>query len=330
MPVAYEVPKIHVLSIPAPSVDADLVVVPVAEDHASAAVAEFDAAVGGSLGVALARGEFTPRALDSFTAPIVASGWTASRTDLHGRRQPGRHRTGAAAAHGGLRGFARAAAAARPHRVARRRARLDGAAHRADILGEGFTTANFDGGIHKSRPEPRYFLSDVTVVTAAAGAVAAAGAGRIIGDAINSARVLINEPGNLLVPARLAEKGASLASVEGVSVDVFDERKLETMGMGLLLGVGRGSAEPPRMLIARYEPADAPTDVTLGLVGKGDHLRHRRHFDQAGRRHGADEGRHGRRRHRRCGAARRWRCCACPLRAIAVVPRPRTCPAGAR
>jgi leucyl aminopeptidase len=143
------------------------------------------------------------------------------------------------------------------------------AAQRADILGEGLTTANFDGGIHKSRPEPRFFLSDVTVVTGAAEAVAAAGAGRIIGDAINSARVLINEPGNLLVPARLAEKGASLASVEGVSVDVFDERKLETMGMGLLLGVGRGSAEPPRMLIARYEPAGAPTDITLGLVGKG-------------------------------------------------------------
>jgi leucyl aminopeptidase len=143
------------------------------------------------------------------------------------------------------------------------------AAQRADVLGEGLTTANFDGGIHKSRPEPRFFLSEVTVVTAAPEAVTAAGAGRIIGDAINSARVLINEPGNLLVPARLAEKGASLASVEGVSVDVFDERKLETMGMGLLLGVGRGSAEPPRMLIARYEPAEAPTDVTLGLVGKG-------------------------------------------------------------
>ena len=70
--------------------------------------------------------------------------------------------------------------------------------------------------------------------------------GRIIGDAINSARVLINEPGNFLVPAMLAEKAASLASVEGVTVEVFDERKLETMGMGLLLGVGRGSAEPPR------------------------------------------------------------------------------------
>jgi leucyl aminopeptidase len=269
MPVAYEVPKIHVLSVPAPSVDADLVVVPVAEDHAPAAVAEFDAAVGGSLGVALARGEFTPRALDSFSTPITASGWIASRMVFMGggnRAEIGPER---------LRRMASCAVFLARQQRRGRIAWLDvepgsmDPAHRADILGEGLTTANFDGGIHKSRPEPRFFLSEVTVVTAAAGAVAAAGAGRIIGDAINSARVLINEPGNLLVPARLAEKGASLASVEGVSVDVFDERKLETMGMGLLLGVGRGSAEPPRMLIARYEPAEAPTDITLGLVGKG-------------------------------------------------------------
>ena len=269
MPVAYEVPKIHVLSIPAPSVDADLIVVPVAEDHTGGAVAEFDAAVGGSLGVALARGEFTPRMLDSFGAQVTASGWTATRMVFIGggnRAEIGPER---------LRRMAACAVAMARQQRRGRIAWLDvepgtmDAAQRADILGEALTTANFDGGIHKSRPEPRFFLSDVTVVTAAPEAVAAAGAGRIIGDAINSARVLINEPGNLLVPARLAEKGASLASVEGVSVDVFDERKLETMGMGLLLGVGRGSAEPPRLLIARYEPAGAPTDVTIGLVGKG-------------------------------------------------------------
>jgi leucyl aminopeptidase len=269
MPVAYEVPKIHVLSIPAPSVDADLVVVPIAEDHVAAAVAEFDTAVGGSLGVALARGEFTPRPLESFTAAITAGGWTAGRMVFVGggpRADLGPER---------LRRMAACAVSLARQQRRGRMAWLDvepgsmDAVHRADILAEGLTTANFDGGIHKSRPEPRFFISEVTVVTAGAGAVPAAAAGRIVGDAINSARVLINEPGNFLVPARLAEKSASLASVEGVSVDVFDERKLETMGMGLLLGVGRGSAEPPRMLIARYEPAEAPADITLGLVGKG-------------------------------------------------------------
>jgi len=269
MPVAYEVPRIHVLSIPPPAVDADLIVIPVAEEHAAAVAAEFDAAVGGSLGVALARGEFTPRPLEAFTSPITGGGWTANRMVFIGggpRAEIGPER---------LRRMAAASVSLARQQRRGRMAWLDvepgamEAAQRVDILAEGLTTANFDGGIHKSRPDPRFFLSDVTIVTAAQSAVAAASAGRIVGDAINSARVLINEPGNFLVPARFVEKGASLASVEGVSVDVFDERKLETMGMGLLLGVGRGSAEPPRMLIARYEPTDAPTDVTLGLIGKG-------------------------------------------------------------
>jgi leucyl aminopeptidase len=269
MPVAYEVPRVHVLSIPAPSVDADLAIVPVAEDHSAAAVTEFDAAVGGALGVALARGEFTPKALETFTAPVVASGWTAHRMVFIG---------GGPRAEIGPERLRRMAATAASLARLQRRGRLAwldvepgtmDAVARADILAEGLTTANFDGGIHKSRPEPRFFLSDVTVVSSAAGAAAAAAGGRIIGDAINSARVLINEPGNFLAPARFAEKAASLASVEGVSVEIFDERRLDSMGMGLLLGVGRGSAEPPRLLSARYEPAGAPPDVTLGLVGKG-------------------------------------------------------------
>ena len=113
-------------------------------------------------------------------------------------------------------------------------------------------------------------------------------------------------------------------------MDVFDERKLETMGMGLLLGVGRGSAEPPRMLIARYEPADAPTDITLGLVGKGIT------FDTGGISIKPADGME-RMKDDMAGAAtviaalramallRRARCA--PSRSC---PRPRTCPAGAR
>ena len=41
------------------------------------------------------------------------------------------------------------------------------------------------------------------------------------------------------------------------------------MNMGLLLGVARGSIEPPRLLVLRYSPAGRPGRETLGLVGKG-------------------------------------------------------------
>ncbi len=39
--------------------------------------------------------------------------------------------------------------------------------------------------------------------------------------------------------------------------------------MGLLLGVARGSAEPPRVIVLRHEPPGAPAAPVLGLVGKG-------------------------------------------------------------
>jgi leucyl aminopeptidase len=93
--------------------------------------------------------------------------------------------------------------------------------------------------------------------------------GGTMGESINAARVLINEPGNYLTPRVLANKAASLASVPGISAEILDERKIEELGMGLLLGVARGSIEPPRLLVLRYSPAGAPANQMLGLVGKG-------------------------------------------------------------
>lgn len=269
MPVAYDVPQIHVVNVPAPSVETDLIVIPVAEDHVASAVAAFDAATGGRLGAALARGEFTPRAIETFSAPIVADGWRAGRMLLIG----GGARAGIDSER--FRRMAATAAQLARQQRASHVAWLDvepGAAEaslRVDLIAEGLTVGNFDGGIHKSRPDPRFFVADATIVTGADNAATAAAAGRIVGEAVNAARVLVNEPGNLLTPARLAEQAAALAAVDGVSVDILDEHQLKQKGMGLLLGVGQGSAEPPRMLVARYEPQGAPADVTLGLVGKG-------------------------------------------------------------
>ena len=98
--------------------------------------------------------------------------------------------------------------------------------------------------------------------------------------------------------------------------------------MGLLLGVAQGSAEPPRLIVLRYEPAGR-----AGLAGararrQGRDVRLRRHLDQAGRRHGADEERHGRRRGRRGGAAARWRASSAPFRVIGVIPTVENMPGG--
>ena len=83
------------------------------------------------------------------------------------------------------------------------------------------------------------------------------------------ARELDNEPGNALTPSVFADRLSEIARGGGLTVDVLDHHDLERLGMGMLLGVGRGSAEPPRLVAIRYEPAGAPASPVLGLVGKG-------------------------------------------------------------
>ena len=67
------------------------------------------------------------------------------------------------------------------------------------------------------------------------------------GECSNAARELANEPGNTLTPREFSTRAAALASDAGVGVDVLDEHQIEALGMGLLMGVARGSSEPPRL-----------------------------------------------------------------------------------
>ncbi|MGH6915928.1 MAG: M17 family metallopeptidase, partial [Geminicoccales bacterium] len=67
----------------------------------------------------------------------------------------------------------------------------------------------------------------------------------------------------------LAERAAQIAGEAGVAVETLDEDAIAGLGMGLLLGVARGSAEPPRLIVMGYEPATEPGGPVLGLVGKG-------------------------------------------------------------
>src|SRR6516165_4453169 len=93
--------------------------------------------------------------------------------------------------------------------------------------------------------------------------------GRIIGDAQNFARDLVNEPSNKLTPPILAEKAQAMAKEAGLQVEILDEKKIADLKMGALLSVARGSVEPPRMIVITYAPANPkPGAPVVGLVGK--------------------------------------------------------------
>src|SRR5271165_981532 len=93
--------------------------------------------------------------------------------------------------------------------------------------------------------------------------------GRIIAESQNFARDLVNEPANKLTPAVLAEAARSMAAEEGLECEVLDREEMTRLGMGSLLGVSQGSAEPPFLIVLKYKPAETKAADQLVLVGKG-------------------------------------------------------------
>jgi leucyl aminopeptidase len=83
------------------------------------------------------------------------------------------------------------------------------------------------------------------------------------------ARDLVNEPANILYPETLAEKVISSGSKYGFEVEVFDETKINELGMEAFLSVAKGSELPPRFIVMRYFGDESKKDDILGLVGKG-------------------------------------------------------------
>lgn len=81
------------------------------------------------------------------------------------------------------------------------------------------------------------------------------------------ARDLVNEPSGDVTPRRLAAEAEHLATQRGVRVKVFDAKQLHALGAGALLGVGRGSDDPPYLVHLSYVPRGARRSVAL--VGKG-------------------------------------------------------------
>ncbi|MBI2848022.1 MAG: leucyl aminopeptidase [Chloroflexi bacterium] len=92
--------------------------------------------------------------------------------------------------------------------------------------------------------------------------------GKILAEATNLARDLVNEPSNYMTPSRIAEVASELASTCGLQVTVLEREQMQEMGMGALLGVAQGSEQPPKFIVLRYKGRDtAKPDVTV--IGKG-------------------------------------------------------------
>jgi leucyl aminopeptidase len=91
--------------------------------------------------------------------------------------------------------------------------------------------------------------------------------GKVVASAAAYARELANTPPTYLNAKDLAAKAVEIGAAAGLEVEVFNKDQLQQMGCGGLLGVNRGSTEPPRMVKLTWSPKN-PTGH-LALVGKG-------------------------------------------------------------
>jgi leucyl aminopeptidase len=146
----------------------------------------------------------------------------------------------------------------------------------AAAIVEGLVLSRYAYDPIKSHPSGTA-LARLTLVASPTDADAAArGArdGETLANATQLARDLANAPPGYMTATGIAELAAALGPERGLGVQVFDEDALAELGCGGLLGVNRGSAEPPRMVKLTYTPrtpAGAPAESSgrLTLVGKG-------------------------------------------------------------
>ena len=251
-PSALDVDAIVIGTLPGSSDD------PTAPPRLAAGGQDVDRAFDGRLGDALRSMGATGKAgevvklptLGAVPARLVVAAGLGEEADADALRRA------AGAAVRALAGAARRAALALPATSAEEA----GAVALGALLG-GYAFDRYRTG---DRKEP---VAEVIVLTEAAGADAVLERTRILADSVALVRDLVNTPPMDLGPDDMARIAAEVADEAGLQAQILDEKALADGGYGGILGVGRGSARPPRLVRLAYAHPEA--DKTVVFVGKG-------------------------------------------------------------
>jgi leucyl aminopeptidase len=113
-------------------------------------------------------------------------------------------------------------------------------------------------------------LAAITVLSTAKGAKATAARAADIATAVATARDLVNTPPSHLFPAEFAKRAKALGESVGLDVEVLDDKALDAAGYGGVVGVGKGSSRPPRLVRLTHRAKGKSKKVKkVALVGKG-------------------------------------------------------------
>ena len=130
-----------------------------------------------------------------------------------------------------------------------------------------YSFTDFLGNSKKDQKDPLSIVNVLTKFTDTAQAKSAARRAEIIAEQTFLVRDLINTPPSHLTPDSFCLQIKRLASKYGVKVEIINDAALRKGGYGGIIGVGQGSANPPRLLRVSYTPTKAKK--RYAFVGKG-------------------------------------------------------------
>jgi len=271
MHTVHKTPAVTVSAKATRDLAADLLIIAVFEDDHLADEIDLARASGGEYAAARSRGEFTGKAFEQLSIPLDGDMWKTRRALFVGAGRSEdftAERLRRIAVIGGLAARQRHLASMA---IVSRAAESVSVGQAVQALAEGAIIANYEGMSYKTTGSPCGWLERVELRVPVEGdeAAQALERGRVLGECTNLARELSNEPGNVLTPQEFADRAEKVGKEAGLGVEILDEKEIARLGMGLLLGVARGSHQPPRVVVLRHEPQNAVKDVVLGLVGKG-------------------------------------------------------------
>ncbi|MDQ3140482.1 MAG: leucyl aminopeptidase, partial [Pseudomonadota bacterium] len=112
-------------------------------------------------------------------------------------------------------------------------------------------------------------LNEVVIVGGGEGAEQAWADKAALLEGIALTRELVSEPANIIYPESFVQRVRAALEGSGVEIEVLDEPAMAALGMGSLLGVSLGSAQPPRLLAMRWNGASDAKKKPVVLIGKG-------------------------------------------------------------
>ena len=132
-------------------------------------------------------------------------------------------------------------------------------------IAEGLALANYTFTQHKTDPKPNK-LNEILLSNISGGEINEL---QNIIDSVYLTRDLVNQPFSHLTAADLASEAQKAGKKNGFKVDVFNKKKIESLKMGGLLAVNKGSLDDPTFTIMEWKPKNAKNKQPIVLVGKG-------------------------------------------------------------